>query len=150
MSISYVPRTNMEAIIVSDGKYRGLINIQSRRRSPEKLDALIQKACEKHDNLPEIVEYIKAAGWDVLVLKDNLHRKTFVCDTSRALDVRTISWSVQDVIDNARDTLKVKLSVKKAREILREVIRKHDPQQGINWDVMTFWTQEVLNGKQLS
>lgn len=144
MSVSYVPRTNMEAIIVSDGKYRGLINIQSRRRSPEKLDALIQKACEKHDNLPEIVEYIKAAGWDVLVLKDNLHRKTFVCDTSRALDVRTISWSVQGVIDNAKDTLKVKLSVKKAREILREVIRKHDPQQGINWDTLTTWTQIYL------
>ena len=144
MSISYVPRTNMEAIIVSDGKYRGLINIQSRRRSPEKLDALIQKACEKHDNLPEIVEYIKAAGWDVLVLKDNMHRKTFVCDTSRALDVHTISWSVQDVIDNAKDTLKVKLSVKKAREILREVIRKHDPQQGINWDTLTTWTQIYL------
>lgn len=144
MSVSYVPRTNMEAIIVSDGKYHGLINIQSRRRSPEKLDALIQKACEKHDNLPEIVEYIKAAGWDVLVLKDNLHRKTFVCDTSRALDVRTISWSVQGVIDNAKDTLKVKLSVKKAREILREVIRKHDPQQGINWDTLTTWTQIYL------
>ena len=144
MSISYVPRTNTEAIIVSDGKYRGLINIQSRRRSPEKLDALIQKACEKHDNLPEIVEYLKAAGWDVLVLKDNRHRKTFVCDTSRALDVRTISWSVQEVIDNARDTLKVKLSVKKAREILREVIRKHDPQQGINWDTLTTWTQIYL------
>lgn len=144
MSISYVPRTNMEAIIVSDGKYRGLINIQSRRRSPEKLDALIQKACEKHDNLPEIVEYIKAAGWDVLVLKDNRHRKTFVCDTSRALDVRTISWSVQSVIDNAKDTLKVKLSVKKAREILREVIRKHDPLQGINWDTLTTWTQIYL------
>ena len=150
MSISYVPRTNMEAIIVSDGKYHGLINIQSRRRSPDKLDALIQKACEKHDNLPEIVEYIKAAGWDVLVLKDNRHRKTFVCDTSRALDVRTISWSVQDVIDNAKDTLKVKLSVKKAREILHLMIRKRDMEQGITWDVMTFWTREVLNGKQLS
>lgn len=149
MSIaSYVPRTNMDAIIVSDGKYRGLVNIQSRRRSPEKLGALIQKACEKHDNLPEIVDFIKAAGWDVYVLRDNMHRTTYVCDTSRALDVRSISWSVQDVIDNARDTLKIKLSVKKAREILREVIRKHDASQGVNWDTLTTWTNIYLEGNR--
>jgi hypothetical protein len=145
--VSYVPRTSLEAIIVSDGKYRGLLHIQSRRRSSKKLDALIQKACEKHDNIQEISEFINAAGWDAQILGDNRNRKLFVSDTSRMLDVRSTSYSVQDVISNAQDTLKVRLSVKKAREILHLMIRKHNMDQGITWDVMTFWTQEVLSGK---
>ena len=42
----------------------------------------------------------------------------------------------------------IKLSVKKAREILYLVIKQHDPQQGINWDTLTTWTSLYLEDQK--
>lgn len=141
-AVSYIPKTSLEATIVVDGKYLGLLSIESRRRTPDKLGALIQKACEKHSSIVDIAGHLMAAGWDVTILQDSRCRKLFVCNTSRALDTRSVTWSVEDVLAAAK-AMKVKLSRKAAREVLHMVFKKHDASQGINWDVISVWINEL-------
>jgi Ca2+-binding EF-hand superfamily protein len=77
----------------------------------------------------------------VEILKDGLEtgdcRKAInkalkVIDTE---DMIHITWCVDDVIERAR-MLKVRVSKKKAREILKELERNHDATLGITWDTI--------------
>lgn len=57
--------------------------------------------------------------------------------------IHTIKWNINDVIERgkARD---VKLTETTAHEILDIAIQKHDPNIGINWNVIDEITDNVL------
>jgi hypothetical protein len=54
-------------------------------------------------------------------------------------------WSIEDVIDRAKER-GIKLSKKVAKEILYQIDHKHDACNGINWDVIDYYT-DMRNDK---
>lgn len=55
----------------------------------------------------------------------------------------TIKWSTDDVLMVA-DKMEVQLSEKEADEILDQLLRYHDANVGINWDVIEFRIEDLL------
>ena len=55
-----------------------------------------------------------------------------------------IEWSSEDILLQAKQD-GVILTEKQAEEILNILIAKHDATIGINWDIITFTTQNYLN-----
>lgn len=55
-----------------------------------------------------------------------------------------IEWCIEDVLsmDIAKDN---NLTELEASEVLSAVQSKHDPCIGINWDVLGYWVQEVID-----
>jgi len=49
-----------------------------------------------------------------------------------------IKWHIDDILERAKE-LKVKMTRKKAKEILLTMRSKHDATIGINWDVIDYW-----------
>lgn len=55
-------------------------------------------------------------------------------------DTITITWSVDDVLNRAKDT-GVRCSRKRALEILQEVENDHDANYGINWGTFDYYLE---------
>ena len=51
-------------------------------------------------------------------------------------DKLTITWTSQDIINQAKDGMDLNLSLSQARKILRFLDRTNDSSQGINWYVI--------------
>jgi len=73
----------------------------------------------------------------------DLIRNQAVDRADYAVDV----WSIEDVIDRARESREPPLRVtkKQARAIIQALDRKKDATIGINWDTLDYWTDMVLN-----
>jgi hypothetical protein len=54
-----------------------------------------------------------------------------------------IKWSTEDVLAMA-DNMQVELTEKQADEVLENVFRHHDAEVGINWDVISFHIENLL------
>jgi hypothetical protein len=54
-----------------------------------------------------------------------------------------IKWSTEDVLAMA-DNMQVELTEKQADEVLENVFRYHDAEVGINWDVISFHIENLL------
>ena len=66
----------------------------------------------------------------------------------RAFDPDWVSewWHIDDIIeqdDGAEDEPHSDLSPEEAREVLRLMIKEHDCEVGINWDVIDGWIDHV-------
>lgn len=58
--------------------------------------------------------------------------------------IGSVKWSTIDIIDRAKDR-GLKVTDEQAKEILNTIIRKHDAELGINWDVIDAHTDFYLN-----
>jgi sugar phosphate isomerase/epimerase len=70
-------------------------------------------------------------------------------DIVRLTDTDWVSewWHISDVQLLAED-MKEKLSNDEAREVLRLVKKRHDCNVGINWDVINYWIEHVLDERK--
>lgn len=76
---------------------------------------------------------------------DRLIKAKFIKDEDRDKAIKVINkvwedriaitWSTEDVISCAKEKGK-RISKEKAREILAEVLHRHDASIGVNWDVI--------------
>ena len=79
------------------------------------------------------------------VVRDTITRLSYESPTIKPLNVSVeqedptetilIKWGTEDVIDRAKER-GIRVGKKKAREILANVKRRHDCNEGINWDVI--------------
>lgn len=53
-----------------------------------------------------------------------------------------ITWSIEDVLDERPD-----LSRAKAKKVLESAYNKHDAATGVNWEVISFWADELFPKK---
>lgn len=53
-------------------------------------------------------------------------------------------WEKDDILATA-DKLKFKLSNDQVRDVLSMLERKHDANIGINWNVIEFWVEEIVD-----
>ena len=70
-------------------------------------------------------------------------------DIVRLTDTDWVSewWHMSDVQLLAED-MKEKLSNDEARKVLRLVKKRHDCNIGINWDVINYWIEQVLDERK--
>lgn len=61
-------------------------------------------------------------------------------------DYAVDEWSIDDVIDRAWESREPPLRVtkKQARKVINLIDRKTDANVGINWDMLDYWTDDVL------
>jgi|TARA_R100000049_G_C1915058_1_gene61532 hypothetical protein len=59
-------------------------------------------------------------------------------------DTIAVSWCVDDVKQCCKDLGTRTLSTKKCKNVLSNVLRKHDAEIGINWNVLEHWVQEEV------
>lgn len=128
-------KTNISAPLIVDDKYLGMIQAYSATRSPERFNKDLIKAIEsayKSCNgvsVTTVVDQLVTMGWDTAKVIDTIPLQV---TTPRKDEVATIEWSVDDVIENAKQHGK-KLSRKRAQEILWNTINHHDCEYGISW-----------------
>lgn len=58
-------------------------------------------------------------------------------------DYAVDEWSIDDVIDRAKEQGK-RVTKKQARKVINLIDRKTDANVGINWDMLDYWTDDVL------
>ncbi len=80
--------------------------------------------------ISEIVNRLVAEG----MISKNKRVSAHVSIAALYRDKIAITWSVDDVLTPG--IAPPKTTRKRAREILQEVLRKHDASIGINWDVL--------------
>lgn len=70
-------------------------------------------------------------------------------DIVRLTDTDWVSewWHISDVQELTED-MKEELSNDEAREVLRLVKKRHDCNVGINWDVINYWIEHVLDERK--
>jgi hypothetical protein len=56
-----------------------------------------------------------------------------------------IVWCIEDVLETAKQK-DIKLTRKQAGEVLEACYHKHDCNNGITWDVIEYWIDEVVAG----
>jgi ClpP class serine protease len=71
--------------------------------------------------------------------KDGLILKSEIKDAENSLkeyweNKIAITWSVEDIMDRARD-ISISITEDQAKEILQQVLNRHDASIGVNWDV---------------
>ena len=59
-----------------------------------------------------------------------------------APDIMYVSWHTDDIRERASDRKKRKPSIKRCRNILQQMSRRHDCNVGINWDVIDYYLDE--------
>lgn len=59
-------------------------------------------------------------------------------------DTIAISWCVDDVKQCCKDLNIKPFNIKKCKNVLSNVLRKHDAEIGINWNVLEHWVQEEV------
>ena len=127
--------TNITAPLIVDDKYLGMIQAYSSTRSPDRFNKDLVKAIEsayksgQGVRVTTVVDHLYTMGWDTAKAIDT---KALMVTTPRKDEVATIEWSVDDVIDNAKQHGK-KLSRNRAKEILWNTINHHDCEYGISW-----------------
>jgi hypothetical protein len=57
-------------------------------------------------------------------------------------------WCIEDVLGQA-DNDGVKITKQQAGDVLSLLIDKHDAEQGINWDVLSYWLGEVAKNDSM-
>ncbi len=60
-------------------------------------------------------------------------------------DSIAVTWTIDDVIDHAKELGKSKVTKKQAREVLAYVMKKHDATVGINWDMIGQGVNHVMS-----
>jgi hypothetical protein len=74
-------------------------------------------------------------------------------DISRLTDPDWIAswWHISDVMDSfnsEEDHEELNLTEEEAREVLRLADKYHDCEQGINWEVLYAWAEDVINARK--
>jgi hypothetical protein len=60
-------------------------------------------------------------------------------------------WHISDVMDSfnsEEDPEELNLTDEEAREVLRLADKYHDCEQGINWEVLYSWAEDVINARK--
>jgi len=64
-------------------------------------------------------------------------------------DYLAVLWHIDDVISRAGDTYPDQVvSKEEAQEILRTMDQRHDASQGITWDVMDVWIEDLMSSRE--
>jgi len=57
--------------------------------------------------------------------------------------VLTIKWCIEDILESAKQR-GIKLTKKEASDVLSLAERRHDASIGINWDVLNYHIDEIV------
>jgi hypothetical protein len=100
-------------------------------------DALngIKTAKEASEALDLILKVIRDKSLKVTKCPDAIDDIRRIKGHADVGGVIALIWTADDIIDHAKD-IGVRLSKKKANEILDTISRRHDCNEGVNWDVI--------------
>ena len=89
----------------------------------------------------------------IIEIPDNVTEAAAVDAIKRAFDPDWMAswWHISDVMDSfnsEEDHEELNLTDDEAREVLRLADKYHDCEQGINWEVLYSWAEDVINARK--
>ena len=70
--------------------------------------------------------------------------KPLDCSEVDILDKIDLTWHVEDVL-SMPEAVEASLTLEEGRSVLSAVLMKHDCDQGVSWETLRYWIQEVIN-----
>lgn len=59
-----------------------------------------------------------------------------------------IAWNIMDVLEQAKNN-DIELTTQEAKDVLALQYRKHDAEQGVSWDSLDYWIDEVVREREV-
>ena len=57
-------------------------------------------------------------------------------------------WTIDDVLENAKENHDINLSNDQAKNILRMMQKYHNAEVGITYDTLDYWTEDEMKGSK--
>lgn len=82
---------------------------------------------------------------EVLKRLNDYHGNERITDKNGKTTEIKLSWCIDDVLQCAKDH-GLKITKSQASDVLDYCLHKHDANNGVNWEVIAYWIDVVLEG----